>query len=761
MITVHFDESAMPAVRETADGTKVYRTCAAGFGCHNQGCGLRVYVKDGVIAKVEGDPDHPITKGRLCVRCLTALEYVNHKDRILHPLKRAGKRGENKWERISWDEALDTVLDRYRNTVEEYGVNSVAVFNGTGREASKYHHPMSFDVFGTQTIIHPNSGWSCIVPRKAMMRWAMGCPYIEIDNAAGLEGRYDNPAWRCPKYMLIWGRDPLRSNADGLWGHSVIELMKRGCKLIVADPRANWLATRAEVHLQLRPGTDAALALGLLNVVIEEGLYDDAFVDCWCYGFEELAERVKQYSLERVESITGVPAEDIRYAARCLSETPSTLSMGLAVDQNPNCLQIGHALLSLFAICGNMDVPGGCMMGAISTFGGQAENKPEGESEEAELEGLAKYDNADTPMPGHDRYPAMSALVMTAHPDAALDMIETGIPYPVKFAYMFNNNPLACMVPEPKRWYEALRKIDFIAVADLFMTPTIVGLADIVLPASTFLEHDGMVSNNNFSQPGQLGATIRVIEPMGETKSDLEILIEMHRRLYPNSKTEKYQSPEKYYDAELSRVSGLNIGYDEIRKHVIGQYALEYRKYEKGLLRPDGLPGFNTPTGRIELYSTMMARYGDDPLPYYLEPKFSAASRPELAKDYPLTLTTGARRFASFHSESRQIPSLREIHPWPTVQINPITAKMYDITNNAWVWIENHLGRARMVAEITPIVKEDVLACDHGWWYPEASPENLYDVFETNVSMLIPHEENGPLGFGTHYKCMPCKIYRA
>lgn len=756
---VHFKEHASAAVTVLDDGTEIFRTCASGFGCHNQGCGMRVHVKNGEIVKVEGDPEHPITKGRLCVRCLTWKEQLYNEGRILHPMKRSKEdRGANKWERITWDEAFDLFIDKYRQTVDENGVNAVSCWCGTGREASKYHHPVSFDVLGTQTVVHPNSGWSCIVPRKAMMRWAMGCAYLEYDNAAGLPDRYDDPAWENPKYMLVWGRDPLRSNPDGLWGHSMIEMMKRGMKLIVVDPRANWLATRAEHHLQLRPGTDAALALGLLQVVIEENLYDHEFVDRWTYGFDELAERAKEYPPEKVAEITDVAAEDIRAAARCLSQSPSTLNMGLAVDQNPNCLQIGHALLSLFAICGNMDVPGGCFMGAASTFGGQAENKPrEGEA----LEGLALYDNLDTPMIGHDRYPAMSALVMTVHPDSILDALETGQPYPIKFAFMFGHNPLACMVPQPKRYFEALRKLDFICVTDLYMTPTIMALADLVFPASTFFEHAGMVSNNNFSQPGQVGATVKVIESVGEAKGDLEIAIELHRRLYPGSVKTKWQSPEDYFNEELGRVKGVDIDYGDLREHIIGQYELEYRKYEKGLLRPDGLPGFNTPTGRVELYSTVLQRYGDDPLPYYLEPRFSNRSRPDLSRSYPLTLTTGARRFTYFHSENRQIKSLREIHEWPSVQINPATAQENGIIDGSWVWIENPWGRMKMVAEVTPIVREDVLASDHGWWFPEGSAEDLFGARDANACNVIPHEEVGPLGFGTHYKCMPCRIYCA
>lgn len=560
--------------------------------------------------------------------------------------------------------------------------------------------------------------------------------------------------------MLVWGRDPLRSNPDGLFGHSIVDMMKRGMKLIVADPRANWLATRAEVHLQLRPGTDGALALGLLNVVIEEDLYDHDFVDNWCYGFDQLAERVRGYPIEKVAEITEVDADDIRAAARCIAQRPSTLSMGLAVDQNPNTLQIGHALLSLFAITGNMDIPGGCFMGLPPIFAGMAENAPSNE-DESDLEGLAKFGNIGVEPLGHDRYPAMSAIVNTTHPDATLDVLETNVPYKIHFAYAFGHNTLSCMVPQPHRWYEAMREIDFIAVADLFMTPTIMGLADIVLPAATFFEKEGYVSNNNASQPGQMGAIVPILEPAGECRADLEIMLELHRRLYPDSEKPGWASPTDFINSQLSKMRGVDAAYDDLAEHVITQYEIEYEKYKKGLLRADGQPGFNTPTGRIELYSTVLQNLGDDPLPYYLEPKFSSVSRPDLTREYPLTLTTGARRFTSFHSENRQIDTLREIHPWPTVDIHPETAKELGISEGSWVFVENHLGKVKMTAHLTPIVKENVVSCDHGWWLPEGDPENLFDVFDVNVNQLIPHEEIGPLGFGTHYKSMPCKVYRA
>lgn len=762
MAQVHFKEKAHPAVVELTDGTKIIRTCAAGFGCHNLGCGLRVFVKDGTIQKIEGDPEHPISKGRLCIRCLTAKEYFNHPDRLLYPLKRLGERGSNEWERISWDEALGTIIENFKKVRDTYGINSTSVWCGTGREASKYHFQTCNDVFGTITAVHPNSGWSCIVPRMASMFWCMGSSYIEFDNAIGSLDRYDDPEWECPKYMLMWGRDPLRSNPDGLWGHSVIEMMKRGMKLIVVDPRANWLATRAEHHLQLRPGTDGALALALLSVVIEEDLVDHEFIDRWCYGYDELAERAKEYSPERVAKICGLDAEDIVAAARCLASGRATMCMGLAVDQNPNCIQIGHALLSLFAILGNMDVPGGLFMGQPSTFGadvnvvGNADEPIEGG-----LEGLELYGNVGINPLGHDKYPAMSLISNNTHPDYTLDVLETEQPYPIKFAYMFAHNPLACMVEQPKRWFEALRKIDFIAMADQFMTPSIIGLADIVLPASTYLEHAGFVSNNNSSQPGQLGSITKVVDNLGETRSDLEIMLEFHKRLYPQSKRTEWANPETYLTNELSRINGVDFTYPELKDKVIGLYELEYKKYEKGLLRGDGQVGFSTPTGRIELYSNVLSSVGEDPLPYYIEPLFSAESRPDLVEEYPLTLTTGARRFTSFHSENRSIKTLREIHPWQTLEIHPLTAASRGITEGSWVWIENPWGKVKACAHLTSIVKEEVVSCDHGWWYPERSANTMFDIWETSMNQLLPHEENGPLGFGSHYKSLPCTVYRA
>jgi len=749
MPKLHWNENAAPAVSELADGTKVYRTNAwSPPGCHGVGCGLRVFIKDGKIEKIEGDPDHPITKGRLCVRCLTMKEYFYHPDRIRYPMKRVGKRGENKWERITWDEAYDMIIEKYQYCKDKWGVNSISVWSGTGREACRYQTPLCVDVFGSKTVIHPNSGWSCLVPRKAVMSWILGSGYVEYDYTAGLPLRYNDPKWTPPKYMLIWGRDPLRCNADGLWGHSLIELMKQGTKLITVDPRANWLATRSDYHLQLRPGTDAALALAILHAVIKSDKYDKEFVEKWCYGFEELAERAAQYPPEWAEKITEVPASDIYAVADCLTQKPVSGCFGLAIDQNPNCIQIGHALYSIFAITGNLDIPGGLFMGQMSFFRGNV--KMEDLAEE-EFEGI-----------GWKEFPAIPLMVNTTHPDTTLEALESGKPYPIKFAFIQSTNFLASgIVVQPKRWFEAVRKLEFIVASDIFMNPTIAALADVVLPVSTSLEHDGIVMNNNGAQPGQFGALIKVIDNYGETKSDLEIVLDLYHRLHPDSTDPRFKNTDNYLTNDMAPAIKGAYTFPELKERVMGQYELEYLKYEKGLLRPDGKPGFNTTTGKIELYSTMLAALNEDPLPYYMEPKFSATSRPDIAKDYPLIMTTGARHFTFFHSEHRMIKTLREIRPWPTVQINPKTAAENGISDGSWVIIENPWGKAKMFAELTPIVKENVVSADHGWWYPEKDPEDLYDVWGPSINSLIPNKENGKLGFGTHFKSMPCRIYPA
>ena len=750
-----------PPVEVLQDGTKVCKTAQwSPPGCHGVGCGLRVFIKDDKLIKVEGDPDQPITEGRLCVRCLSLPEYFYHPDRLLYPMKRdRSQRGNpDAWERITWDEAFALVAEKYWEISGKYGKDSVSVWTGTGREASGYQFTLCNEVFGSRMAVHANGGWSCIIPRQTAMDWVLGAAYVEYDGGFGFEQRMDDPRYELPHYMLVWGRNVLWSNPDGLFGHSTVDLMKRGMKIIIADPRANWLARHAHIHLQLRPGTDAALAMALNQVIIEEDLYDHEFVEKWCFGFDEYAERVKTMTPEKAEEITEVPAEDIRAAARCLAEKPCTASVGLKVDQNPNCLQIGALVWGIFAICGNLDNPGGIRLGEVNKNGGSSGRGGVGQTSIDE-------DANKIPIAGHDQYPAMDFIINTTQPDCTLDTLLTGTPYPIEFISIQSTNFISsCITQQPKRWYEACRHKEFICATDVFMNPTIQGLADLVMPVATALEHEGMVTFHGANQPGQFNAITKVMEPLGESKSDLDILIGIDHAVHPDRDYDaepKWRDGTSFLDAKVQKISSGQIDWPGLKEAVYCQYETEYFQYEKGLIRNDGEPGFKTPSGRIELWSTVMNNLGEDPLPYYEEPRFSHISRPEWAEEYPLTFVTGARRPTSFHTEHRQLPTLREIRPAAMVEINPETAEKLHIKNGNWVYIENPWGRCMMVAKLTNIVKPDVISCDHGWWYPEDKDTELFSVWKSSINSLMPHKEIGKLGLGSHYGAIPCKIYRA
>ena len=732
------------------DGTEIVRTCAwSPPGCHPVGCGLKLHVKDGKLIKVEGDPEHPVTKGRLCVRCLSLKDYIYHEDRIIYPMKRAKEdRGLDKWERISWEEAMDIFAEALKANQEKYGYEGSCLFNGTGRAACIHAALGCYSVLQSPNQCYALSGWSCYGPRCAVVNFVAGAGIPEMDYAAGFPLRYDDPSFQVPNYILVWGKEPPKSNSDGLFGHALIELMRLGAKLITVDPRMTWLATRSHLALRLRPGTDAALAMGILNVIINEDLYDHDFVDKWCYGFEQLAERVQEYPVEKVAEITEVPAEKIIEAGRALAQSPSSMTWGLSVDEAPNGVQTGQALMAIMAITGNLDIPGGTILGPVAGLGG---------AEEKDVPTQVPEDALPKKV-GVDKYPAVGMIQNTVHPDLFLECLETDDPYPVRFAWLQSSNLISptCSA-QPSRWHKALQKMDFVVATDTFMNPTIMAVGDLFLPVATFAEGDGVVFTHFGSNTTNCSAINKAIT-VGEAKSDPEICFMLAKRIFPDIYTASVDELVHGYLSGLGAMSGAQNWY-ELRDIGTAQVPVTYKKYEKGLLRADGKPGFSTPTGRVELWTTMYRNLGDDPLPYYFEPKMSPSNTPE----YEFILTTGSRRVTSFHSEHRQIKNLRDIHPNPVLEMNPADAKKHGIEEGDWVRIVNEHGSARYKVEITPILKKGVVNAAHGWWFPEEDPNepNLYGVWKSNVNNMIPHGDIGKIGFGAPFKSAMCNIEKA
>ena len=704
---------------DQGDGVYQVKTCAwSPPGDHPVGCGLIVTVKDGKIVHVEGDPDHPITQGRLCPRCLALDEAVYHKDRLLHPMKRAYEdRGKDAWIQITWDEAYDLIEQKVREVWEEYGPESCCTITGTGRETTFWARPYCYSVLGSPNVAGTLSGLSCYGPRCTIANYRLGAGYPELDYAAFFPDRYDDPRYEVPKYIIIWGKNPIYSSPDGFFGHAVVDLMKRGSKLIVVDPRVTWLATRAEYHLQLRPGTDTAVGMGLCNVIIQEDLYDHEFVEKWCYGFDEFAESVKEWTPEKVAEVAWVDAEQLRGAARAFATNgPSSAMWGLAIDMQENGVQAGHVFLALVAICGYLDIPGGVTLAAPSSFMGKwryesIKNVPPEVQAKRIVDPEGKYAcfNSGGAMPGvqHDTF--MNWL------------LDPNPPYPIKLCWWIGTNPLACMAVQPEKWKEALGNIDFHIANDIFMTPSIMALADVVLPVSTFAEHDGVVMPLFGRNTHFIGAMNKAIEP-ADTKSDLEIMMDMGKRLRPE--IWPWETVADFFTEQLHTV--YDWGFEELSEEVVIQQEFEYRKYETGKLRADGEPGFDTPTGLVELKSSIYPNFGEEPLPYFKEPYYSPYSdriSDEIKEEYPLVATTGGRNILFFHSEHRQIPSLRSLTPDPIVTINPETAAKYGIANGDWVAIENPEGRLVQRARVTPEVDPRVVHMQHAWWVPEQDGE--------------------------------------
>lgn len=767
----------------TDDGVTITRACAwSPPGCHPVGCGLRVHVKDGVVTKIEGDPEHPVTKGALCVRCLALKDYIYHPDRITKPVKRAREdRGLDKWEETTWDDALDIIEKNAKEIQAKYGPESIVVFGGTGREGNNYYNLLGNAIFDTPNTCYAQGGWSCYGPRMSNTAFMMGGGYPEIDYAQKFWERYDHEGYHVPDVILLWGKEPLKSNPDGLWGHALLEMMDRGSKIIMVDPRITWLGTRCEMVLQLRPGTDAALAMAMLNIMFTEGLYDREWCERWTFGLDEFIERCATMPPEKAAEICGLDVEDIYRAARMYGEAEhSGVIWGLAVDQNPNGAQVGQCLIAMMAITGNLDAPGGTLLGGVdnsySTYQDDrvAANSVEAEKEEEEVKeanqtqvqmmtgyGFAMENGYLTEERwakriGATTYPAVCAIIWTVHPDEFLKTLETGEPYQMHMAMFSSSNPCGPAISnEPNRWCEALKKLDFNFATDLFHNATTMACCEVVLPLASTIEHNAMVITHYGMNASFYGAEQKCVQ-IGECKSDVEIMLALGQRMHPEF-WGRWDNEDDYND-----FNGLNgiLKWKQLQEKVVIMTEEPYYKYEKGMLRPDGQPGFATITGRLELYANAYENWGDDPLPYYVEPPFGPVSTPELMEEYPFVLTSGARKYSTFHSEQHQIACLREIDPLPDTEINPKDAERLGIQDGDWVKVTTPFGSYKQVAKVTPIIKEGVAHSTHAWWYPEQDPNepNLYGNFKSNCNVGFPNGYVGKQGFGNLDKCLICKI---
>ncbi|MBW1730873.1 MAG: molybdopterin-dependent oxidoreductase [Deltaproteobacteria bacterium] len=683
--------------------------------CHG-GCGVLVYVKDGRVAKIAGDPDCPINHGTLCTKAIASIQLAYHPDRLTHPVRRAGPKGSGKWERISWDEALDTIAEKILRYKEQYGPESIVMGYGTGRENEAVIYRFA-NLLGTPNVL--TAGHFCYGPRVATGIITCGSnPVVDYENH--------------PRCIMVWGNNIVISNPDEYKGEPFSVAVDKGAKLIVVDPRFTRIAARAHIWLQLRPGTDTALALGMANVIIQEGLYDKDFVEKWVHGWDEFKKRASEYTLERVEEITWVPKEKIAQAARLYATTkPAGIQWGVAIEQQINCADNDRALMALMAITGNLDKKGGQVLfkppkiRTVSEFGAHK---------------MLPKEQA-TKRLGGDRF-RLAGNFAIINPKCVWDAILEEKPYPVKMLFFISSNPLLTRA-NARYVRRALEAVDFMAVADFFITPT-AELADIVLPAATWLEMDYI--GDFWKRHGYILPRRKVIQ-VGECRSDHEMLNDLAHRVGQGEYW--WDSFEQALDWVLEP---MGLTWNQFKEMDYMRGEVEYEKYKN--------KGFSTPTGKVEIYSTLLEKWGYDPLPQFREPPESPYSTPELYDQYPYILITGRRLPGFFHTENRQLPWMRELHRDPVVEIHPDTAKKEGIKEGNWVIIESPRGKVRQRVKYFAGMDPRVVSAEHAWWFPEEKdPSHGWDRSNINVLTSNDYENCDPAMGATHVRCLLCRIY--
>lgn len=700
---------------------------AACRNCHG-GCSAIVTVEGGKVTKIRPDPDGPLNHGRMCVKGLRGIEILYHPDRLQYPMRRTAERGAGKWEKISWDTAYEIMAEKLEGIIGRYGAESIAIGQGTGRH--HFHHvPRFANTLGTPNWFEPGFA-QCFFPRVQVGMMTFG--------ASPIADYYGDTMPAC---ILVWGHNHEITSAGSECQFLIYDALKAGARMIVVDPRRTNLASKAEHWLCIRPGTDAALALGMLNIIIAEELYDKDFVDNWTYGFEALRERVAEYTPERVSEITWIPQAEILAAARMFATTgPATLEWGVAIENTPNTTQTVRAVSLLMAITGNYDVPGGWLedLGILpaADHNNHLLSEEQGKKRLGEKEYRVLAGN-------HNHFPS-------AHIPSIHQALITGEPYPIKALMLFGNNGVISNGGAQKT-YEATKKAEFIVCMDLFMTP-MAELADLVLPAAAWMEL------NEIHCAPDWGHTILVQKQVvrtGECKSDEEVFCELCSRMGLDYGAER---PEDIYDEQLRQAAKKypqldGLTFEKIKELNYIQIPYTYRKYEQR-------GGFPTPTGKVELYSTVLEKLGYDPLPYFEEPPESPYSTPEVYLEFPLVLTTGGRVPGYFCSEQRQIASLRKLRPDPVVEMHPETAVKYGISDGDWVWIESPRGKITQRASVHEGIDPRVINCEYGWWFPER-PGPEHGCFESNANVLTTMEGPYDPCMGTYQlRGLLCRIYK-
>ena len=687
-------------------------------------CGALARVESGRVKRIDPNPDHPASRGAFCVKGIRGLAEVTYGEkRLLHPMRRVGERGSNRWEEISWDTALDAMAEGFASARTKHGPLALAGAVGGA-------------FFSRGPIV-------------ALLLRAMGSPNFLInqdlcggcrgvsDMVTGLAIQSGEDVERANTVLMV-GANPHAANPVQ-WAR-IKAARARGAKIVVLDPLRSEAAKLADLWLRPQPGTDAAIALAMMHVLIAEDRHDKAFIEHRTRGYAQLAARVAQWTPARAAKASGVPEALILAAARAYADGPSAFVSGHGIDAVSNGVQTFRAFHCLVAISGNLDRSGG----------NRRAKRPRGFRNYLDvIHDPAFQLPAETAIQtlGAKQFPLWAGpkgWQTACHNPTVIEAILTGLPYPLRAMYVSGVN-IAVTYPNSQRTIEALRSLDFLAVATHSMNPT-AAIADIVLPKTTTLEEEDVSIN---AHGPCVTWTAAVAERVGEPRTDVEIAAGLIKRMAARGAADPKMMPwrtQREFNAYLLKDTTLSIeelarsGYAEF-EHALGDFDHQV---------------FKTPSGKVELWSQRMADAGLDPLPDWVPTGASTENNPA----YPFKLQTGLREKTYHHSRFREQAWARKVSPDPLLKIHPETAQSLGLTEGDWVNVETPrgTGRCRLKASITDATAPGIVVTGMGWWLPEAEgPE--FGALDININAALSYAgPYDPASGSADTRGVPCRI---
>ncbi|MBN8724341.1 MAG: molybdopterin oxidoreductase family protein [Acidobacteria bacterium] len=649
-------------------------------------CSMNVTIQNGKAIKIAGNPDHRFTDGFLCSKVSKYLDRVYHSGRVLYPQRRVGKKGSGQFTRISWDEALTEITTRFQQIAKEYGPQSILPYSYAGTMGLLNYGSMDRRFFN-------RLGASLLDRTICATAGATGYRY-----SIGASLGYDPEAIKFAKLIVIMGSNILTANVH-MWPF-ITEARKSGAKVIVIDPYYNRTAAVCDEYIAIRPGTDGALALGLMNVIINENLYDKDYVNNYTLGFEQLKERLKEYPPDRVSKITSIPVDKIIELARALAtEQPAAIRISYGLQRHRGGGMAVRNLACIPALTGAWRHTGGGIL--LSTSGAFPIN----------INALERPDL----VPKGTRTINMSRLG---------EALTSNLEPPVKAIYVYNSNPVA-VAPNSKAVITGFEREDlFTVVHEQFQTDT-ADYADILLPATTQLEHfDLHKAYGHF----YLMLNKPAIAPLGEAKSNTTVFRELAQRM--GFKEDCFfdsdeQMAEQVLNSTHPALEGITLERLKSENTIRLNLPSPYLPFAEG--------NFLTPSGKCEFYSESMLQAGLDPLPTYIPPIESAEASPELFARYPIALISPPAH-SFLNSTFANVPKLLKNEREPMIEINPDDAASRGIENEMLVKVFNDRGELQLKAIISQKVKPGIAVSPSVWWH-KLSPYKRNANFTTSETI--------------------------